>query len=56
MGLGDRALGRRLDPVTLNIEVSAKVLGVLMCREVVIVMLWELAVLPTGGSDSRGFD
>ncbi|QGG40575.1 APC family permease [Aeromicrobium yanjiei] len=40
----------------LNIEVSAKVLGIAMLFEVVIVAVWNLMVFSDGGPDGRGVD
>lgn len=39
-----------------NIDVSTKVLGVFLCIEVTIVMIWNLRVFANGGPDGLGLD
>jgi amino acid transporter len=39
-----------------NIDVSGKVLGVALCLEVVIVLVWDAVVLINGGPEGRGLD
>ncbi|MEU5060129.1 MULTISPECIES: APC family permease [unclassified Streptomyces] len=39
-----------------NIDVSTKVLGVFLCVEVAIVMLWNLRIFLAGGPEGRGLD
>ncbi|MFI7006549.1 APC family permease [Streptomyces sp. NPDC050145] len=39
-----------------NIDVSTKVLGVFLCVEVAIVLLWNLRVFLDGGPEGRGLD
>lgn len=39
-----------------NIEVSVKVLGVLLALEVLIVLVWDLRVFVDGGPEGRGLD
>lgn len=40
----------------LNIDVSTRVLGFLLCLEVIAVLLWEVRVMANGGPDGRGLN